>query len=102
MGSELRHPESAPLTHHDAGNQSGDSGIDVDHCSSGKVEGSVIAAAFAAEAQEPDEFGLLFAEGNALKACIDPVLEAMRADGTLAALEEEWLTAGTGIFVITG
>ena len=45
---------------------------------------------------------LLFAEGNALKGCIDPVLEEMKADGTLAALEEQWLTSGTGIFVITG
>jgi polar amino acid transport system substrate-binding protein len=67
-----------------------------------EIEGSVIAAAFAAEAQDPDAYGLLFAEGNTLKGCIDPVLEEMRADGTLAALEEQWLTSGTGIFVITG
>ena len=67
-----------------------------------EIEGSVIAAAFAAQAQKPDEYGLLFAEGSTLKGCIDPVLEAMEADGTLAAFEEEWLTSGSGIFVITG
>jgi polar amino acid transport system substrate-binding protein len=67
-----------------------------------EIEGSIIAAAFAAESQDPDEYGLLFAEGNPLKECIDPVLEEMKADGTLAALEEQWLTSGTGIFVITG
>ena len=67
-----------------------------------EIEGSIIAAAFAAESQDPDQYGLLFAEGNALKGCIDSVLEEMKADGTLAALEEQWLTSGTGIFVITG
>jgi len=67
-----------------------------------EIEGSIIAAAFAAQAQDPDEYGLLFAEGNPLKECIDPVLEEMKADGTLAALEEQWLTSGSGIFVITG
>ncbi len=67
-----------------------------------EIEGSTIAAAFAAQSQDPDEYGLLFADGNPLKDCIDPVLEEMRADGTLAALEEQWLTSGTGIFVITG
>ena len=67
-----------------------------------EIEGSIIAAAFAAQAQDPDAYGLLFAEGNTLKGCIDPVLEEMRADGTLASLEEQWLTSGTGIFVITG
>jgi polar amino acid transport system substrate-binding protein len=67
-----------------------------------EIEGSVIAAAFAAQAQDPDVYGLLFAEGNTLKGCIDPVLEAMRADGTLAEFEDQWLTSGSGIFVITG
>ena len=67
-----------------------------------EIEGSTIAAAFAAQAQDADEYGMLFAEANTLRDCINPVLEEMKADGTLAALEEQWLTSGTGIFVITG
>jgi polar amino acid transport system substrate-binding protein len=49
----------------------------------------------------PEEFGLLFAEGNTLVSCVNVALEALEADGTLAALEEEWLTESGDIAIIT-
>lgn len=50
--------------------------------------------------QNPDKFGLLMANGNPLKACVDAAVEAMRADGTLADIEAKWLAANTGVPVI--
>ncbi|HUG07570.1 MAG TPA: ABC transporter substrate-binding protein [Acidimicrobiia bacterium] len=57
-----------------------------------QVEGSIIAGVFEAQAESPDEFGLLFEEGNPLVSCVNQALATLRDDGTLAALEEEWLT----------
>ena len=50
--------------------------------------------------ENPDEFGLLFEEGNPLKDCVDLALEAIRDNGTLAAIEAEWLSETTGVPVI--
>jgi polar amino acid transport system substrate-binding protein len=66
-----------------------------------EIEGSVIVAQFAAVAAAPDEYGLLFAEGNPLRDCVNVALAALRADGTLAALEDEWLVAAGGLVVIS-
>jgi polar amino acid transport system substrate-binding protein len=54
----------------------------------------------AAPAAEPDEFGLLFEEGNPLRECVNAAAE-LRADGTLVALEDEWLVAAGGVTVIS-
>lgn len=67
-----------------------------------QVEGAVIAGQFEAEAADPDNFGLLFAEGNPLVDCVNEALETLRDDGTLAALEEEWLAQEGAIPTITG
>jgi polar amino acid transport system substrate-binding protein len=48
----------------------------------------------------PDQFGLLMEEGNPLKTCIDAALTEMTEDGTLAAIEAEWLQETTGVPVI--
>lgn len=40
---------------------------------------------------EPEYFGLLFEKGNPLKECVDAVVLEMEADGTLAALSDEFL-----------
>lgn len=66
-----------------------------------EIEGSVIVAEFAAPAAEPDEFGLLFADGNPLRTCVNVALAALRADGTLEALEDEWLVGAGGLAVIS-
>jgi polar amino acid transport system substrate-binding protein len=58
-----------------------------------QVEGAVIAGQF---------FGLLFEEGNPLVDCVNEALESLRDDGTLEALEEEWLAQEGAIPTITG
>jgi polar amino acid transport system substrate-binding protein len=67
-----------------------------------QVEGSIIAGQFEAEAADPDQYGLLFAEGNPLVDCVNQVLAEMQEDGTLQALEDEWLTQEGGVPTITG
>lgn len=67
-----------------------------------QVEGSIIAGQFEAEAADPDNFGLLFEEGNPLVECVNQALTRLRDDGTLESLEEEWLTQDGELPIITG
>ncbi len=65
------------------------------------LEDGVVLGQFPADRSEtPDEFGLLLEEGNPLRACVDSALETLKENGTLAALEAEWLSATTGVPVI--
>ncbi|MEM1428231.1 MAG: ABC transporter substrate-binding protein [Pseudomonadota bacterium] len=65
------------------------------------VEGGVILGQFPAERTEsPDQFGLLMADGSPLKECVDAALATLSADGTLAAIEAQWLQETTGVPVI--
>jgi polar amino acid transport system substrate-binding protein len=36
-------------------------------------------------------FGMVFAEGNPLVECVNEALDELKADGTLAAIQQEWL-----------
>lgn len=67
-----------------------------------EIEGSVIVAEFEAASAAPDEFGLLFADGNSLVGCVNAALATLRSDGTLAALEDEWLVSAGGLVSISG
>ncbi|WP_299142268.1 ABC transporter substrate-binding protein [uncultured Tateyamaria sp.] len=53
-----------------------------------------------AAAENPDQFGMLMPEGSALKACVDEALAAMTENGTLAAIEAQWLQEATGVPLI--
>ena len=67
-----------------------------------QIEGTVIAGVFEAQAESPDQFGLLFEDGNPLVDCVNEALATLRDDGTLAALEEEWLTQEGAVPTISG
>jgi len=67
-----------------------------------EIEGSVIVAEFEAASAAPDEFGLLFADGNSLVGCVNGALDALRDSGALAALEDEWLVSAGGLVSISG
>ncbi|MEL6961470.1 MAG: ABC transporter substrate-binding protein [Pseudomonadota bacterium] len=65
------------------------------------LDDGVVLGQFPADRSEnPDQFGLLMEEGNPLKACVDDAVSSMTADGTLAAIEAEWLAETTGVPVI--
>ena len=65
-----------------------------------EIEGAVIAVQFGASAADPDQFGILFADGNSLVDCVNEALGTLRDAGTLTALEEEWLAQAGGIVTI--
>ncbi len=65
------------------------------------LEGGQVLGQFAPdEAANPDHFGALMTEGNPLKDCVDTALDALKADGALAAIEAEWLQEATGVPLI--
>jgi polar amino acid transport system substrate-binding protein len=45
-------------------------------------------------------FGMVFAKGNSLAACVDQALAKLRANGTLQQLEQKWLAKATGAPVL--
>jgi len=67
-----------------------------------EIEGSVIVAEFEAASAAPDEYGLLFADGNSLVGCVNEALDTLRDGGALAALEDEWLVSAGGLVSISG
>lgn len=66
-----------------------------------QVEGSVIAGQFEAEAADPDNYGMLFADGNPLVGCVNDALEVLADNGTLESLEDTWLTQDGGVPIIS-
>ncbi len=46
---------------------------------------------------EQEELGMLFEEGSALVPCVNAALATLDSNGTLAALEEQWLSQGGDI-----
>lgn len=65
------------------------------------VENGALLGQFPAERSEnPDQFGMLMADGSALKPCVDEAIEALTTSGKLAEIEAEWLQGATGVPVI--
>ncbi|MGI9595344.1 MAG: ABC transporter substrate-binding protein [Acidimicrobiales bacterium] len=46
---------------------------------------------------DPEELGMLFEDGSPLVACVNVALATLRDNGTLDALEDEWLNQGGSI-----
>jgi polar amino acid transport system substrate-binding protein len=55
-----------------------------------QVPNGHIVGQVAAESQE--YFGMVFEEGNPLRDCVNEALAALREDGTLDQIEQEWIT----------
>ena len=51
-------------------------------------------------AAKGDQFGLVLDKGSKLTKPVDQALAALKADGTLAALEAKWLTTAAGVPVL--
>ena len=64
------------------------------------LDDGVVLGQFETGGESPDELGLVFEEGNALRDCANEAIAAMIEDGTLAAIEAEWLQDATGVPVI--
>ncbi len=67
-----------------------------------QLDGAVIAGQFSSAAAEPDNFGMLFADGNSLRDCVNRALKTLDDDGSRQALEDKWLTQDGGVPEISG
>jgi polar amino acid transport system substrate-binding protein len=57
-----------------------------------EIPKSTIVGQFQPTTGEQEQFGLLFQKGNPLVSCVNEALAALTADGTLAQLEQQWLS----------
>jgi polar amino acid transport system substrate-binding protein len=44
----------------------------------------------------PEQFGLVLSKNNPITSCVSKAVDALRADGTLAKLQQTWLTTSAG------
>jgi len=57
-----------------------------------EIKNSTIVGQFQPESGAQEEFGLLFQKGNPLVPCVNEALAALRSDGTLDQLQQQWLS----------
>ena len=58
-----------------------------------EIPDSTLVGQFQVAAGQTEEFGLLFQQGSELLPCVNLAIQNLKEDGTLAAIEEEWLGA---------
>jgi polar amino acid transport system substrate-binding protein len=61
------------------------------YLSGAEIEGSVIVGQFQPTSGSQEEFGMLFEKGSSLVPCVNDALAALKSDGTLDQIEQEWL-----------
>jgi polar amino acid transport system substrate-binding protein len=105
-------PSSAPAvfnTNDDAAKALGNSQIDglvVDLptafyiTGSGQVKDSSIIGQFANAGGTPEQFGLVLDKGSPLTSCVTQAVDALRQDGTLKNLQQQWLAQSAGAPVL--
>ncbi len=59
--------------------------------SGSEIKNSVVVGQFVDPNIGPDQFGMLFGKGDPLVSCVNAALAALQADGTLAALQDQYL-----------
>ncbi len=64
-----------------------------------QVDNGLVVGSFQSETQE--YFGMVFEAGSPLVECVNLGLEELRSDGTLDALEQEWLADKTNAPILT-
>ena len=57
-----------------------------------QVTNAKIVGQFENQGGTPEQFGLVLDKGSALTSCVSSAVDALRKDGTLAALEKQWLS----------
>ncbi len=63
---------------------------------------ATIAGVLPRQGDEGDGMGMLFEDGNPARDCVNDALQALTDDGTLAAIDEEWMQSGGDIPEIAG
>ncbi|MBB5869002.1 polar amino acid transport system substrate-binding protein [Allocatelliglobosispora scoriae] len=66
------------------------------YITSAELDNGIIVGQVAQPAGTPEQFGLVLDKGSALTGCVSQAVDALRADGTLAAIEKQWLAGVAG------
>ena len=64
-----------------------------------EIPNSTVAGQFVSQG-EGEQFGLLFEDGNPLVDCVNQALQTLKDDGTLAEIQDEWLSQAVDAPVI--
>ncbi|GAA1896815.1 ABC transporter substrate-binding protein [Williamsia serinedens] len=67
------------------------------YLTSAELTGATIVGQFQPTRGEQEQFGMLLAKGSPLTSCVSAAVNALRADGTLAALQKQWLSQATDV-----
>ncbi|MFD4560449.1 ABC transporter substrate-binding protein [Streptomyces sp. NPDC058469] len=62
------------------------------YVTSAEVTNAKIVGQFENQGGTPEQFGLVLDKGSDLTSCVTSAVDALRKDGTLAALEKQWLS----------
>ncbi len=65
-----------------------------------EIENGVMVGQFETAQGTPEQFGLVLDKGSALTQCVSAAVDALRADGTLQRLQQQWLTEAAGAPVL--
>ncbi|WP_370413571.1 ABC transporter substrate-binding protein [Streptomyces fradiae] len=65
-----------------------------------EVPEAKVVGQFEATGGAKEQFGLVLDKGSALTSCVSRAVDALRADGTLAAIEKQWLSDAAGAPVL--
>ena len=57
-----------------------------------EIPGSTVVGQFPSAGEDQEQFGLLFEDGNPLLDCVDQAINALKEDGTLDEIEQQWLS----------
>jgi polar amino acid transport system substrate-binding protein len=57
-----------------------------------EIEGTAVIGQFPSTGDSPEQFGLVFTEGNPLRDCVNDALAALEESGDLDAIEQQWLS----------
>jgi len=66
---------------------------------SGEVKNGTVVGQFPSTGGQ-EHFGMLFEEGNPLRDCVDEALAALKEDGTLEEIQQQWLSEKTSAPVL--
>lgn len=70
------------------------------YITSAELDDARVVGQFATTAGAQEQFGLVLDKGSPLTACVTEAVDALRADGTLARLEQQWLSDAVGAPVL--
>ena len=65
-----------------------------------EIPKGTIVGQFQPETGQQEEFGMLFQKGSELVPCVNQVLDRLKEDGTLAQLEQQWLSETVDVPVL--